>query len=81
MTLTNVTVINAFVTVRSPWLPRAGVTAHVRDSLIKDALSAGSRLYIAQVPGGYQKVVTLERVNAKVPLVRWADPDHPTRAT
>ena len=72
--LTNVTVINGFVTVRSPWAPRAGVSAHVRDSLIKDALSAGSRLYIAEVPGGYQKVVTLERVNAKVPLVRWADP-------
>ena len=74
VTLTNVTVINGFVTVRSPWMPRAGVTTHVRDSLIKDALSAGSRLYIAEVPGGYQKVVTLERLNAKAPLVRWADP-------
>ncbi|MEO5817666.1 MAG: translocation/assembly module TamB domain-containing protein [Gemmatimonadaceae bacterium] len=79
VTLTNVTVVNGFVTVRSPWLPRAGVSAHVRDSLIKDALSAGSRLYIAEVPGGYQKVVTLERVNAKAPLVRWADPNFPTR--
>ncbi len=79
VTLTNVTVVDGFVTVRSPWLPRAGVSAHVRDSLIKDALSAGSRLYIAEVPGGYQKVVTLERVNAKAPLVRWADPDHATR--
>jgi translocation and assembly module TamB len=77
--LTNVTVINGFVTVRSPWAPREGVSARVRDSLIKDALSAGSRLYIAEVPGGYQKVVTLERVNAKVPLVRWADPVVKTR--
>ncbi|MDB4890216.1 MAG: hypothetical protein JWL61_2071 [Gemmatimonadetes bacterium] len=79
VTLTNVTVVNGFVTVRSPWLPRAGVSARVRDSLIKDALSAGSRLYIAEVPGGYQKVVTLERVNAKAPLVRWADPAYKTR--
>jgi translocation and assembly module TamB len=72
--LTNVTVVNGNVTVRSPWVPRPGVSAHIRDSLIKDALSAGSRLYIAEVKGGYQKVVTLERMNAKVPLVRWADP-------
>ncbi|MEP6729969.1 MAG: translocation/assembly module TamB domain-containing protein [bacterium] len=77
--LTDVTVINGFVTVRSPWAPRDGVSAHVRDSLIKDALSAGSRLYIAEAPGGYQKVVTLEHVNAKVPLVRWADPQVKTR--
>ena len=77
--LTNVTLINGFVTVRSPWQPRTGVTAHVRDSLIKDALSAGSRLYIAQVSGGYQKVVTLERLNGKVPFVRWADPKYKSR--
>ncbi len=77
--LTNVTVINGFVTVRSPWAPREGVAAHVRDSLIKDALRAGSRLYIAQVPGGYQKVVTLERLNGKVPFIRWADPKYRTR--
>lgn len=77
--MTNVTVINGFVTIRSPWAPRAGVPAHVRDSLIKDALGAGSRLYIAEAPGGYQKVVTLERLNAKVPFLRWADPQYKSR--
>ena len=79
VTLTNVTVMNGFVTVRSPWAPRTGVSARVRDSIITDALGAGSRLYIAKAPGGYQKVVTLERVNAKVPFVRWADPAFKTR--
>ena len=49
--LTNVTLINAFVTVRSPWAPRAGVSTRVRDSIVKDALSAGSRLYINAAPG------------------------------
>jgi translocation and assembly module TamB len=77
--LTNVTVLNGNVTVRSPWAPRPGLTAHVRDSVIKDALRAGSRLYIAQVGGLYQKVVTLERVNARMPLVRWADPSSKNR--
>ena len=79
VTLTNVTVVNGLVTVRSPWLPRVGVSAHVRDSLIKDALRAGSRLNIVEVPGGYQKIVTLEHLNAKAPLVRWADPAFSTR--
>ena len=77
--LTNVTLVNGFVTVRSPWAPRTGISTRVRDSIIKDALSAGSRLYINEAPGGYQKVVTLERVNAKVPFVRWADPAFKTR--
>ncbi|MEP7000192.1 MAG: hypothetical protein ABI969_06920, partial [bacterium] len=79
VTLTNVTIVNGFVTARSPWAPRPGVPAHVRDSIIKDALGAGSRLYITEVPGGYQKVVTLERVSAKVPFVRWADPASKTK--
>ena len=77
--LTNVTVVNGFVTVRSIWAPREGVSARVRDSIIADALSAGSRLYINKARGGYQKVVTLERVNAKVPFVRWADPAFKSR--
>ncbi len=77
--LTNVTIVNGFVTVRSPWAPRAGVSARVRDSIITDALSAGSRLYINRAPGGFQKVVTLERMNAKVPFVRWADPAYASR--
>ncbi len=77
--LTNVTVLNGNVTVRSPWEPRPGLSARVRDSIITDALSAGSRLYITRVRGGFQKVVTLERVNAKAPFVRWADPAYKTR--
>ncbi len=77
--LTNVTVLSANVTVRSPWAPREGVSARVRDSIITDALSAGSRLYINRAPGGFQKVVTLERVNARAPFVRWADPAFKTR--
>ena len=79
ISLTNVTVVNGFITARSPWSPRTGLTARVRDSVIKDALRAGSRLYIAQVAGGFQKIITLERVNGKLPEVRWADPRYKTR--
>ena len=77
--LTNVTLINGFVTVRSPWAPREGVGARVRDSLVRAALRPDSRLYIVKAPGGYQKIVTLERLNGKAPFVRWADPRYKTK--
>ena len=71
---TNATVLDGDVTVRSPWSPRTGLTKHVRDSVVRDALSKGSRLNIIAVPGGYQKVVELSKLDAKMPLVRIADP-------
>lgn len=77
--LKNVRVVNGSVTVRSPWEPRPGVSARVRDSIVADVLSAGSRLYVTRVPGGFQKVVTVERLSATAPFVRWADPAYPTR--
>ena len=33
-------IVDGDITVRSPWSPRAGLTARVRDSLVKDALRA-----------------------------------------
>jgi len=71
---TNATVISGDVVVRSPWSPRTGLSARVRDSVVKDALSDGSRLKIIAVPGGHQKVIELARMDAKLPLVRIADP-------
>lgn len=71
---TNVTVVDGNVVVRSPWSPRTGLSARVRDSVVKDALSDGSRLKIISVPGGYQKVIELAKVDATLPLVRIADP-------
>jgi translocation and assembly module TamB len=71
---TNVTIHAGDVVVRSPWSPRTGLTARVRDSVVKDALSDGSRLKIIAVPGGYQKVIELATIDAKLPLLRIADP-------
>lgn len=76
---TNVTVLNGDVVVRSPWEPRTGLSARVRDSVVKDALSGGSRLAIIRAPGGFQKVIELAKVNGKYPLVRIADPDFKNR--
>lgn len=76
---TNATVINGDVVVRSPWEPRTGLSARVRDSVIKDALEGGSRLAIVRAPGGFQKVIELAQLNGKFPLVRIADPDFKNR--
>ena len=76
---TNVTVLDGDVVVRSPWEPRTGLSARVRDSVITDALNAGSRLAIIRAPGGFQKVIELAQVNGKFPLVRIADPDFKNR--
>ena len=46
---------------------------------MKEALRKDSRLDIYAVPGGYQKLVTLQHVNAIVPLVRWADPAYKSK--
>jgi translocation and assembly module TamB len=77
--LTNATMVDGHVTVRTPWSPSRGLSARARDSVVKDALSGGSRLQIISVPGGYQKVVELQHVDAKMPLVRISDPMHKSR--
>jgi autotransporter translocation and assembly factor TamB len=75
----NARVADGHLTVRSPWTPRAGITAHARDSLVKDALAGGSRLAIVQAPGGFQKIIELKQLDGQFPLVRIADPHFKNR--
>ena len=70
----NANVFDGHITVRSPWSPRTGLTARVRDSLVKDALAGGSRLAIVRAPGGYQKIIELQRTTGRFPVVRISDP-------
>jgi translocation and assembly module TamB len=72
-------VVEGHLTVRSPWAPRAGISAHARDSLVKDALAGGSRLAIVRATGGYQKVIELQELDGRFPLVRLADPSFKNR--
>ena len=51
----NATVVDGHIVVRSPWSPRAGLTARVRDSLVKDALAGGSRLAIVRRPAATRR--------------------------
>jgi translocation and assembly module TamB len=75
----NARVVDGHLVVRSVWAPKAGLTAHVRDSLITDALKGGSRLMIVAAPGGYQKVIELQHLDGRFPVVRLADPNFKNR--
>ncbi|MEO6526118.1 MAG: translocation/assembly module TamB domain-containing protein [Gemmatimonadaceae bacterium] len=79
MRFDNARVIDGHLTVRSVWTPRTGLAAGVRDSIVKDALAGGSRLMIAQAPGGYQKVIELQHLDGQFPVVRLADPEFKNR--
>jgi len=70
----NARVVEGHVTVRSPWSPRAGITARARDSLVNEALTGKSRLMVVEVPGGYVKVVELRKLSGHFPLLQLADP-------
>src|SRR5262249_6826183 len=71
---TNGSVIGGQLIVRSPWHPNRGLSARARDSAIAEALRGGGRLLIRRPPGGYQKIVQLDTVNATIPLLRLSQP-------
>ncbi|MDB4878312.1 MAG: hypothetical protein JWM41_4758 [Gemmatimonadetes bacterium] len=71
---TNATVVGGQLIVRTPWSPSAKLNRQARDSVVREALAGGSRLMIRQVPGGFQKIVQLDSVTGKFPLLRLSEP-------
>jgi len=55
------------------------LTAAQKDSAVRAALDTASRAMVVAVPGGYQQVQELRRLDAGFPLLRIAHPDHKTR--
>ncbi|HET7374800.1 MAG TPA: hypothetical protein VFJ20_15535, partial [Gemmatimonadaceae bacterium] len=76
---TNARLVDAQLIVRTPWNPSEHLKPAARDSVIRDALGGGTRLLINRVPGGFQKTVQLDSVNATLPLLRLADPRYTYR--
>ena len=74
-TLSNVTVIDGRVVVRSPWSPKDTLTAAQQDSVIARALGGETRLVVQRVPGGFQKVTEIKALNARFPFILINDPD------
>jgi translocation and assembly module TamB len=71
---TNATVTNGQLIVRTPWNPSAKLKPAARDSVVREALTGGSRLMIRQAPGGFQKVIQLDSVTGTIPLLRLSEP-------
>ena len=76
---TDVTLVDADVTVRSPWEPEASLTGAERKDVVREALGPEGRLVLIDVPNGHQKVSKFHHINAKLPLLRLEDPAFRTR--
>ena len=79
MRFTNGRIIDGTIIVRSPWSPSKRLSKPAADSAVRAALNGDSRLLVEAVPGGYQKITQLRKLNAIVPLLRLAEPGYPER--
>jgi translocation and assembly module TamB len=76
---TDMTVIDGHLIVRTPWSPSERLTPAARDSAVRATLEGKSRLMVVRVPAGFQKIVELQHLNAKAPLLRLSDPNERNR--
>ena len=82
LAFTDVTVLDGRLMVKSPWRPGSKLAPSEQAEQTREALSGKGRLPVVHAPPpfkGYQKIVELRAVNAKMPLVRLADPALATR--
>jgi hypothetical protein len=75
---TDVTLLDADLTVRSPWEPDASLTGAQEKDVIREELGPEGRLVLVEAPGGYQKISRFHHINAQLPLLRLADPNYRT---
>ncbi|MGI9078179.1 MAG: translocation/assembly module TamB domain-containing protein [Gemmatimonadaceae bacterium] len=74
VSIKDVTFESGSLVVRTPWAPDSALALADRDSVIARALDGG-RLRVERTPNGLQRVVMLRHIDAKLPVVRLADPD------
>jgi len=79
ISFSNVTIVDGSMVVKTPWHADTSLTAAQQDSAVAAALGGKSRNRIEQVAGGYQKIMSFDRINARLPKVRLADPAEPTK--
>ena len=77
--LTDVTIVDGRVIVRTPWEPSGELGLDEREQAVKDALSGAERVHVIQVASGLQKEQDFRDINAKLPLLRIADPEEKTK--
>lgn len=59
---------------RTPWKPDSTLSRVAQDSSIRKALGGGKRVMVLPAGRGFQKVVDLRELTARVPLLRLAQP-------
>jgi translocation and assembly module TamB len=72
--LRDLTILNGTLIVRAPWVPRANLTAHARDSVIAAALGGQERVVVERKPGGFQKIIEFHQMNLASPYLRLQHP-------
>jgi translocation and assembly module TamB len=72
-------VIDGTLVVRTPWRPSKRLNKAAADSAVRAALSGDSRLVVERVPGGYQKILRLQKVTAYLPVLRLSEPGYTYR--
>ena len=72
--LHDVTLLDGKLVMRTPWRPDTTLSRAARDSSAREALEGGKRIMVVPVGRGYQKVVELRELTARVPLLRIAQP-------
>ncbi|NUS97532.1 MAG: hypothetical protein HOQ11_09000 [Gemmatimonadaceae bacterium] len=79
ITLRDVTLKQGKMVVRAPWHPDSTLTASQQDSVIAQTLGGNSRNMVEQVAGGYQKVMSFDRIDGRLPELLLADPNAPAK--
>lgn len=67
------------ITIKTPWSVNSAFTQAQQDGAVAFALSDRSRTRVRRVANGFQQVQEFQRIDARMPLVRIAHPDFPTR--
>ena len=77
--LEDVEIRNGTVIMRTAWSPPDTLSEAQREVAVEEALSAENRQWIVRVPGGYQAISFYRGLDARLPLIRIADPDSAAR--
>ena len=74
--LHDLTLVDGHLVMRTPWKPDTTLSRAAQDSSIRLALGGGKRIMVIPVAGGrgFQKVVELKELTARVPLLRITQP-------
>ena len=72
--LHDLALVDGRLLMRTPWRPDTGLDPAAQRDQIREALGGGSRNLVVRAGAGYQKIVELKELTARVPLLRITQP-------